>query len=227
MNIIYTRLAALYKADQQDYQLTITCSNIPTACTKEPTLAHVNDDEKTLNFCDRFFEDAKTTDAAVADCQSPAPQMMKTLVDFRLTNSHVLAHEGTHTSFVMGARAKARDYAYGVKRCIALAKGVYSRATARYQKKKPMCPDPSNPTKEGLCHPDLAVTNADSISLFSTALYYSARCGGPVALPPPPPESEAPVQSESDDDSDDSDYVPSSGESSDESMSDGDDSDSA
>ncbi|KAJ7669864.1 hypothetical protein DFH06DRAFT_1372168 [Mycena polygramma] len=214
MKVIYTRLAEVYKPDQQRYPITITCTNDREACTTKPTVAHVNDKRKILNFCDRFFRDPKNTDDAVADCQSATPQILHDLDDFRMTTSHILAHEGTHTRYVMGKPGNvAQDYAYGVNRCIALANGVFSRANAKYQEKTPLCPDISDPTKEGLCHPDYAATNADSISLFSTALYYSARCGAPVSFPPPAPEPE------SDDDSDDSDYVPPSGESSgDESM---------
>ncbi|KAJ6480667.1 hypothetical protein C8R47DRAFT_1218517 [Mycena vitilis] len=222
MKVIYTRLAKVYKPDQRSYPITITCTNDHTACTTTRTVAYVNDGMKTLNFCDRFFTDPTGTDDAVADCRSATPQMMHDLNNFRMTTSHILAHEGTHTRYVMGKAANvAQDYAYGVNRCIALANGVFNRANAKDQKQPPLCPDITNPTKEGLCHPDLAATNADSISLFSTAVYYSARCGAPVSLPPP-------AEPGSDDDSDDSDYVPSSGESSgDESMSDGDDSDAA
>ncbi|KAJ7670024.1 hypothetical protein DFH06DRAFT_1372698 [Mycena polygramma] len=98
------------------------------------------------------------------------PDQVKYQLTITCTNvpedSHILAHEGTHTRNVMGTRAnKALDFAYGVERCIALAKGEF----------------------KGLCPAERATRNADSISLFSTALYYSEKCGKQVKILPDPP----------------------------------------
>ena len=45
-----------------------------------------------------------------------------------------------------------------------------------------MCPDPNDPTKEGVCNPELSQYNADSISLVAAGAYFENVLSAPLSL---------------------------------------------
>jgi hypothetical protein len=66
------------------------------------------------------------------------------------------------------------DFAYGVDDCLKLAAGTFKRDPIRYPRQPnsfPTCPDPNDPVNEGICDPNVAADNADSLSLISTGRF--------------------------------------------------------
>ncbi len=81
---------------------------------------------------------------------------------------------------------RALDYAYGVTDGIKLAAGKFKREPPRYPTKNPpLCPDPQDDTKEGICKASLAADNADTIALIATGKLGepSQRCNPSVDSP--------------------------------------------
>ena len=83
----------------------------------------------------------------------------------------------------------ALDYAHGFNNNYQLPLGQFDRSCAKYKKSgKILCPNPNDPTREGVCDPKFAARNADTYSFIAVGVGLSAICGRDIPLPPPPPE---------------------------------------
>ena len=61
------------------------------------------------------------------------------------------------------------------------------------KRKTPLCPDPSNPQKEGICPANLSEKNADTYSFVAAGVWFSLKCGAAIPFPPPPAPTPTPV----------------------------------
>ncbi len=67
---------------------------------------------------------------------------------------------------------RALDYAYGVGACLKLARGNHTLVGGRAE----LCPN------KGLCEPEKAEYNADTIALFASGIYFSKQCGSTIPV---------------------------------------------
>ncbi len=82
-----------------------------------------------------------------------------------------LSPNGTTYYIILLTPLRASDYAYGAISCLKLAQGNHTIKRAG----QTLCPN------EGLCEPEKAEYNADTIALVATGIYFSEQCG--IALP--------------------------------------------
>ncbi|KAL9091920.1 MAG: hypothetical protein Q9165_004672 [Trypethelium subeluteriae] len=211
MATVYKRLEQLAEASFTSHEITATCKNDESKCLirkdswdgQQAFAAYMQANEKTMNFCDIFFDTAvvKPTKSYIDEFKNKKEDVdCQTLTDFRNTRAGIIIHELTHTSFGMNGRAKSQDYAYNVEKCLQLAEGTYDRSTmgssvqlfnhatkqpiVTAKAKKPLCPSKDDPTKEGICSPTHSWDNADNIILVSVGVYYSHLAGRQIEIVP-------------------------------------------
>jgi len=89
-----------------DCAFTITCDDTTNYCTERGFWAHINDKDKRMNFCNKFFASADVGVGIVAttDTTGACISLPKTfnLRGAQWTRSAVIVHEWTHTNYVMG-----------------------------------------------------------------------------------------------------------------------------
>jgi hypothetical protein len=95
------------KSPNTDYAFTITCDDTTNGYTKLGFLAQMNDKNKHMNFCNKFFDEGKVGQRAiVATAKATGACLEKPgTLDLRgaqRTRSAIIVHECTHTNYVMG-----------------------------------------------------------------------------------------------------------------------------
>jgi len=105
---IYSNVALMLdtKPPHTDYAFTITCDDTTNGCSKKGFFAHMNDGNKRMNFCNKFFVDGGIGKTIVAtETARGACLAKKSDLDMRgaqWTRSSIIVHECTHTNYVMG-----------------------------------------------------------------------------------------------------------------------------
>ncbi|KAJ6476660.1 hypothetical protein C8R47DRAFT_1198913 [Mycena vitilis] len=180
--------------DEHLYQPNQNAYQVTIRCkeTARKELAYVDDEKKAVNICYRRAINPNTLVGIVTD-------------RIHLNQLHF---------------GRARDYAYNINNCIALAQGVFTRAGKPVGAEGPFClnPDAADRTKEGACPAALCGLELSiqyRVSLITEerylilAVYHSEQCARTISFPPPlrPPSPDPPPQDDIDDDSEDSDYV--------------------
>ncbi|KAI9149590.1 lysine-specific metallo-endopeptidase domain-containing protein [Paramyrothecium foliicola] len=182
----FERIHEMLQSDDGAYYTWITCNSNTEFCQDPNYYAHMNDIERHMNFCDRFFSDdspMRPTEEVLDKCDD---------IDLRAahrTRAALIIHECTHTKFAMVDTDLARDYAYGFNGCYQLAQGAFNRDCAPYKKKDPkkesdvLCPDPDDRLKESWCVPELEMKNADTWAFIAAGTYFSKECDKEIPLP--------------------------------------------
>lgn len=197
-------LGADMEADSpaKPYSFDLTCDNDSTFC-KNGYYAHMSDAKSTMNLCNKWFDDLKTTSDLLANCKGDSPQY-KNLQDIWPGKAQALLHEWTHTKYYKDGSDKTLDYAYGVQGCLNLAAG--SHKPAKRPNGKAPCPD-SNGDPD-ICDPNLAPDNADTLAIMAGGMWFSdmAQCNREIpidltpAQPPTVDNADGYVIDDSDDD---------------------------
>ncbi|VBB84421.1 Putative Esterase [Podospora comata] len=184
----YRRMADLLSGTSSSYTFKVNCDNNSPACAQKNWWAAMNDKEKRMTFCDKFFDTndiGKTQPALDNNCDS-----LKDLRQAQRTRSSVIIHEASHTRYAMRDNDKAVDVAYGYTACSSLPLGLFDRACAPYGglKKKndgsfttPICGN--NAGGEGVCNGDMSAQNADTYSHVAAGVFFSKECNREIPHP--------------------------------------------
>ncbi|PKX91286.1 putative alpha-1,3-glucanase [Aspergillus novofumigatus IBT 16806] len=189
----YKRVEQILGGHADEFPMKLTCNPNTPLCKnpKTVTVAHMNDARQILNFCPKFFHDARLfpTKDLLDKCDMD-------LRDAARARSAALVHEATHTKYAMLGKPYTRDVAYGFNACWLLPRGLFDRSCAPWAKKQKgqpppriECPnkDENGETVEGVCPGDLAGKNAESYQFVAAGVYFSRKCGHNIPLPPLPP----------------------------------------
>ncbi|KAI9880618.1 MAG: hypothetical protein M1830_001969 [Pleopsidium flavum] len=167
----YTKLAALFP--DQNYKVAVTC--VTDQCVDQNgnnLFAWTSPTGKTINLCPSWFDNSKKAKAAdvVTQCQPGNAHTgnWAKLSQFKKTKAFTILHETTHLDYATGhLDSRARDYAYGLKKCKALAKGTH--------KNPGLC-------GTGNCDEAFAFTNSDTLAFVAAGEYYSHVCSKAVSV---------------------------------------------
>ncbi|KAH3948791.1 hypothetical protein HBI56_121730 [Parastagonospora nodorum] len=179
---VFGKITQMMSGTEELYIFAVTCDNDTKFCRKQSYYAHMGDDRRTMNFCDRFFAtdgDIKATNDRAKECDS------MTLREAHRSKAALLVHETTHTRYAMLYEDPSLDYAYGFAACYQLARGLFDRGCTVYKNdKNPLCGNAEG--KDGLCDEKRSGTNADSYALTAAGIYFSDKCNKAIPLPPLP-----------------------------------------
>ncbi|CAG7981019.1 unnamed protein product, partial [Penicillium nalgiovense] len=199
----FRRIAELLSGNVATFPVKLSCEQTEM-CQNEKAkiVAYMNNKRQLLNFCELFFANTDDTGSTVAQIVPTKKLISNTEMDLRTaarSRSAVLVHEATHTRYAMLDRPYTRDYAYGFDACWQLPRGLFDRSCAKWVKKpedlkpneKPPrieCPVQNGNGKivEGLCSPATARRNAESFQFLAAGIYFTAKTGRDIPLPPTP-----------------------------------------
>jgi hypothetical protein len=94
----FARIEEMLEQFTGNYPIWITCENDSRLCQEENYFAHMNDNNRNMNFCDRFFDPKqkiRSTNDVIDDCKTID------LRDAHWTRAAVIIHECSHTEFAM------------------------------------------------------------------------------------------------------------------------------
>jgi hypothetical protein len=94
----FGKISDMISGTNNDYVFVVTCKPDSKFCKNPSYYAHMGDDRKTLNFCDRFFAtdgEIKATNDRAKECDS------MTLREAHRSKAALLVHEMTHTRYAM------------------------------------------------------------------------------------------------------------------------------
>jgi hypothetical protein len=95
---VFGKITQMMSGTDELYIFAVTCDNDTKFCRKQSYYAHMGDDRKTMNFCDRFFAtdgEIKATNDRAKECDS------MTLREAHRSKAALLVHETTHTRYAM------------------------------------------------------------------------------------------------------------------------------
>ncbi|TGO28094.1 hypothetical protein BPAE_0032g00370 [Botrytis paeoniae] len=197
--------------DSSNYKFTVTCDDTKNFCERGyfASMSDTSQNAGTMNLCSACFDITATpaaklkniknlasTSDIISGCTVATPTY-NSLEDIWYGKGQSLLHEWTHTRYFVGGASKTIDYAYGVQYCLKLAAGSYMMPENRESRivngdVEYICPSEEDPTKPGICDPNLSIDNADTVSIIAGGLWFSdkAQCNrvlpvGTVADAPP------------------------------------------
>ncbi|KAF2126194.1 hypothetical protein P153DRAFT_388939 [Dothidotthia symphoricarpi CBS 119687] len=175
----FAKISSMASGTDPNYVFVVTCDVSSEFCQRG-YIAHMGDDRKTMNFCDKFFTlaEIKGTNDRAKDCQT------MDLRDAHRSKAAILVHEMTHTRYAMLWEDPALDIAYGYTASYHLSRGLFDRSCVIYKGTKALCPNAKG--QEGLCDAEDSGKNADSYALVAAGIYYTNRCNRVIPLPPAP-----------------------------------------
>ncbi|KAK0660438.1 putative esterase [Cercophora samala] len=183
----YRRIADLLSGTSTSYTFTVNCDETRPACAKKGWWAAMNDKEKKMTFCNKFFNTAsisETQDILDNRCDSI------NLREAQRTRSGVIIHEASHTRYAMRDNDPALDIAYGFTGCTSLPLGLFDRSCTPYggrTKKKDgtfsaaLCPNQAG--GEGFCNGDMSARNADTYSHVAAGVFFTKECNREIPHP--------------------------------------------
>lgn len=185
---VFRRVAELLSGTDA-YKFTISCNNEVEMCTpkkknKPGFIAYMNDKDRHMNFCDRFFtmQELSLSSQNLENCN------VLSLRSAHRSQATIIFHEATHTSYAIGEgfsdlrTGPSQDYAYGISDCLRLAQGTFDRSCTAYKNTyKHLCLDKNG--KMGIWPPETSGDNADSYTLVAAGVYYSLACGRDIPVP--------------------------------------------
>ncbi|KAI9886929.1 MAG: hypothetical protein M1823_001221 [Watsoniomyces obsoletus] len=160
----YAKLAQL--SSDPTYPVRVTC----TPDCQGGHIAWAKPGTKQINICNPWFNDQTKVETSfiLENCggKGASSKKLERLSAFKGSKALTLLHEMAHLEYAGGKQDRARDYAYGVKDCLALAAGKHQNVK--------QC--------KGRCNPKESFENADTLALVAAGEYWSGRCGKKIAL---------------------------------------------
>jgi hypothetical protein len=95
---VFGKISQMISGTNEEYIFVVTCDDKTKFCQNPSYYAHMGDEKKTMNFCDRFFTkdgETKPTNDRVNECKS------MTLREAHRSKAALLVHETTHTRYAM------------------------------------------------------------------------------------------------------------------------------
>lgn len=95
---VFGKITQMISGTNEEYIFVVTCNDKTKFCQNPSYYAHMGDEKKTMNFCDRFFTsdgEIRPTNDREKDCKS------LTLREAHRSKAAVLVHELTHTRYAM------------------------------------------------------------------------------------------------------------------------------
>lgn len=196
------------------YIVDVTCASSTRGCEKGNFL-HMNDilsgskgkTVATMNFCPgdkKFFNTLTTGEESLIDTNKRLNELKAQIKGDKsnfLKLAHrsraiALIHELSHTNYATAAAVDqvktpydryhmAKDFAYGLGDCLALAKGTFMRAPGSQRYVFPSgsvyCGESND--KGGICPAAVAFINADSYAFLAAGVWFSKQLGKEIPVP--------------------------------------------
>lgn len=97
----FKKIGLMASGTNKEYEFQVTCDNKSRGCAKLGWIAHMNDNSKIMNFCNKFFNFPQ-----ISNTKNLLDTCNMDLRSAQRTRSAIIVHECTHTSYAMLGRDK-------------------------------------------------------------------------------------------------------------------------